>query len=127
MTEYTVKINREQGIVEVSGDKEFVNEKLRELAPFYERAAVPGEAAKGGNGPASTRRQQPGRSTKTNEKGAAKTARRSSGPNRIKGLDLAPKGKKSFEAFVAEKQPKTQNDRTSSARTTSPRSPKSRL
>ena len=42
--------------------------------------------------------------------GSRQARGRSSGPALVKDLDLAPKGKKSFKAFVQEKRPQTQHD-----------------
>lgn len=44
------------------------------------------------------------------ENGVPKARRASGSPSAIRDLDLAPKGKTSLKEFVAEKQPKTQDD-----------------
>lgn len=106
---YTVKINRRDGAIEVSGDREWVDEKLAELADVYSASAIetPNRDQKPNRQPPRQRRK-----SKTTGDDVEKTPRRRSGsPSRVKGLDLAPKGKKSFEAFVAEKQPRTQDDK----------------
>lgn len=107
---YTVKINRRDGTLEITGDKEWVDAKLTELADVL---TVSGEPVDGGGGgaddsvPRRTTRKREASTTQASPS-AAKPARRKGGsPSRVKGLDLAP-----FEAFVSEKQPKTQHDRT---------------
>lgn len=53
------------------------------------------------------------KATATGDTSMSTTRRRSAGlPTMIKDLDLAPKGKKSFKDFVAEKNPTTQHDRS---------------
>ena len=67
------------------------------------------------NGDSSSKTPSKKRSTRSNsasdENGGAKKKRGRGAPTAIKDLDLAPKGKKSFAAFVEEKQPKTQHDK----------------
>ncbi len=43
------------------------------------------------------------------------TRRRKRKPSAVRSLDLAPKGKKSFKDFVAEKQPKTNHDKNTAS------------
>lgn len=112
---YMVKINRRDGAIEVSGDKEWVEEKLVEFADVYNVPAQDVPAAE--SGPLRPRqRSRSRRKPKPMENGTTKAPRRRAGaPSRVKGLDLAPKGKLSFDAFVVEKQPGNQHDRNVSS------------
>jgi hypothetical protein len=101
---YVVKINRQEGSVEVAGDKDWVEQKLAEFADVYSgEPTQPAARVK----PAKTTRK---RQTKPATDGGSPVRRRTGSPTRVKGLDLAPKGKQSFAAFVSEKQPKSQHD-----------------
>jgi hypothetical protein len=110
---YTVKINRRDGAIEVSGDKEWVEEKLAEFAGVLTAPLSVGP--EDSDAPSNQRRKpRPRRKPKAKPVGgrATKTIRRrSSGATRVKGLDLAPKGKQSFDEFVTEKKPKSQHDK----------------
>ncbi|MGP0101200.1 MAG: hypothetical protein ACLPUT_06230 [Solirubrobacteraceae bacterium] len=68
----------------------------------------------GSAGPPPARRPQKARSGPSRVKGAAngaKAKRKATSPGIVKDLSLRPKGKKSFTEFVAEKQPKTHQQR----------------
>jgi hypothetical protein len=89
MSEYSVRINRRDGAVEVSGDKDWVDEKLRQLAPVYE-APVTDEGANRTTQPRKrTKRSKPkdGGPVETKEKQPRR--RRSGRPQR--SADLAAK------------------------------------
>jgi hypothetical protein len=107
---YTLKINRRDGAIEVSGDREWVEEKLAQFADVYSApvADVP-------NGTVEPRRQSSSRKRRkqrsTDGDPHKASRRRASGPSRVKGLDLAPSGKESFEAFVGDKQPSNNHEK----------------
>jgi hypothetical protein len=112
---YTIKINRRDGSIEASGDKDWVEEKLAQFAEIYS-----GPLAEASGGDREPQRQTPRTRRKASRKppddGAQKTPRRrATAPTRVKGLDLSPAGKQSFEEFVAEKQPVNQHDRNLSS------------
>jgi hypothetical protein len=114
---YSLKINRREGSIEVSGDKEWVEEKLAEFAgvltaPLSVEPDDSDTASKQRRAARSRRKPK----AKASAGAAAKTARRrSSSATWVKGLDLAPKGKQSFGEFVAEKNPKSQHDRSAAS------------
>jgi hypothetical protein len=116
MTEnYSVKINRHDGALEIAGDKEWVDQKLAQLADVF-TMPLSDSATDSDRDAAADERKKSSRSrrkTKAATNGETKPARRrSSGSTRVKGLDLAPKGKQSFDEFVGEKQPKSQHDKS---------------
>ena len=79
-------------------------------------ARVPGGAPvppPGEPDPAKKQRKETTRETKETAGEKATARRRSTGsPTLIKDLDLTPNGKKSFQDFITEKNPETQNDRS---------------
>ncbi len=112
---YSVKINRRDGAIEVTGDKEWVDEKLTQLSTVL---TGPIETVGGESDHEPIRDEKPTRKRPTRKPKAAgeagdgkKQHRRTGSPTVLRDLDLAPKGKKSFKAFVQEKQPKTQHDK----------------
>ncbi|HVH50794.1 MAG TPA: hypothetical protein VM690_01505 [Gaiellaceae bacterium] len=105
---YTIKINRRDGAIEASGDKEWVEEKLAQFADVFSEPLVDPPGKERVRGPA---RASGKRASKKDTNGAKKPTRRRTGsPARVKGLDLAPHGKQSFAEFVAEKQPANKDD-----------------
>jgi hypothetical protein len=94
MTEnYSVKINRRDGAIEIAGDKEWVNEKLAQFADVF-TMPLPDSATDSDSDAAANERKKSFRSrrkTKATTNGETKPARRrSSGSTWVKGLDLAP-------------------------------------
>lgn len=115
---YSVKINRRDGCIEVSGDKEWVEAKLAEFADVLTAPFTPAEPDDRGaiTGPSQPTRPRRKRKAKSAANGQPReTRRRATSVTRVKGLDLAPKGKQSFDDFIAEKQPKSQHDRSTAS------------
>jgi hypothetical protein len=115
---YSVKINRRDRSIEVSGDKEWVEAKLAEFADVLTAPFSPAEpndqgAVTGDAQPGRPRRKRKARSAMNGQPKQGR--RRTNGLTRVKGLDLAPKGKQSFDDFVVEKQPKSQHDRSTAS------------
>jgi hypothetical protein len=89
MTEYSIKINRRDGRLEVAGDKEWVDAKLQELADVYGDLPT---VDNGDPGTASKRRPK-ARATKTSTTGntATKQPRRRKSSRPQKNAELAGK------------------------------------
>jgi hypothetical protein len=111
---YTLKVNRRDGSIEVSGtDKEWVESKLSQLGDVLKTPLV--EARDEGH--ANSRRKRPSRSRQralgdSSASSVRRASRRKpSGSTRVRGLDLAPAGKQSFKEFVSERKPKSQHDK----------------
>jgi hypothetical protein len=77
---------------------------------FYGEGGTTAASETAGDTKTKTTRTRKSR-TRKGEGGEDAKTRRRSGPSQVRDLDLAPPGKKSFKDFVAEKQPKGQNDR----------------
>jgi hypothetical protein len=82
------------------------------VGAFYEDG-TPGTPTPTGesNESEKTRQKRRTRKPKAGDEVGKKSRPRSTSPTVLRDLDLAPKGKKSFKAFVEEKQPKTQHDK----------------
>ena len=87
---YSVKINRRDGAVEVSGDKDWVDAKLRELADVY--AEPPSDDGGGNGGPSAPTKKQAGKrkATKSTKATGTKQPRRKAGRAQ-KNAELAGK------------------------------------
>jgi len=93
MSEYSVKINRRDGALEVAGDKDWVDQKLRELAPVFQAPieVETGDDSRTGTPVAPTRRRQTASRSKQRGNGQGKQLRRRKTARPQKNADLATK------------------------------------
>lgn len=74
------------------------------------RGATAGSSRGGGGAARRPRRRNSKPNNTPGSDGERKARRKRTNPSQVRDLDLTPSGKQSLKAFVAEKEPKTQND-----------------